>query len=200
MVIPSTRTYAPAQSVPQNEEMEDKETVTVRPIPTSLIKTQHISKCSFCKLLRQSVLKLKRQKITAVKNLRAQQKNKELVKRLNRKIKRKELQFSEVKSQFQSSVLAKDLRVAKIKISCLEKKHLRLKTYHKMKKMGCLSSEANEGRILELERKLVQRDEEIFQLQDDKLTLEEKNKELESDIELTKSDGRTCSPEIRMKV
>ena len=41
---------------------------------------------------------------------------------------------------------------------------------------------------------------EIFQLEDDELTLEKRVKELESDAELTKPDGRTYSPEIRMKV
>jgi len=40
----------------------------------------------------------------------------------------------------------------------------------------------------------------MLQLQDDNLSLEEQVKELESVIELTKSDGRAYSPEIRMKV
>jgi len=108
-------------------EVDKAVAVTAMPIPTSPVKTQHISKCS-CKILCQSVLKLQQEKITAVKR--------ESIKRLNQKIKRKELQFSKVKSQFNSSVLAKDLEAAKIKISSLEKKHLRLKRYHKMKQMG----------------------------------------------------------------
>ena len=64
--------------------------------------------------------------------------------------------------------------------------------------MGGFSSET--GRILKLETQLFEKDDEIFQLQDDKLTLEEKVKELASNIELTKPDGRTYSPENRMKV
>ena len=94
-VIPSTRTCTPPQSVSQYEEMEvDKAVaVTAMPIPTSPVKTRHISKCSSCKILRQSVLKLQQEKITAVKNLRAQQKKRESIKSLNQKIKRKELVF-----------------------------------------------------------------------------------------------------------
>ncbi|KAK2151197.1 hypothetical protein LSH36_372g01014 [Paralvinella palmiformis] len=173
-----------------------KETVTVGPIPTSPMKTRHISQCSSCKIIRQSILKLQ-QEITAVKNLPTQQKKREeLITSLNQKMKRKELQLSNVKSQFESSVLAKDLKVAKVKIASLEKKHRRLKKYHKV----FFSSETIEGRLLELERKLVEKDEEILLLQDDKLTLEEKNKELKSVIELTKSNLRTYSPKNRMKV
>ena len=198
-VIPSKRTCTSTQSVLQNEEMV-KETVTVGPIPTSPMKTRHISQCSSCKIIRQSILKLQ-QEITAVKNLPTQQKKREeLITSLNQKMKRKELQLSNVKSQFESSVLAKDLKVAKVKIASLEKKHRRLKKYHKVKEMGFFSSETIEGRLLELERKLVEKDEEILLLQDDKLTLEEKNKELKSVIELTKSNLRTYSPENRMKV
>ncbi|KAK2151196.1 hypothetical protein LSH36_372g00016 [Paralvinella palmiformis] len=161
------------------------------------MKTRQISKCSSCKILHQSILKLHQEKITAVKNLRlrAQQKKRALTKRLNQKIERKELQLSKLKSQFESSVLAKDLRAANIKITSLEKK---LKRYHKMKKLGGFSSETR--RILKLETQLFEKDDEIFQLQDDKLTLEEKVKELASNIELTKPDGRTYSPENRMKV
>lgn len=52
---------------------------------------------------------------------------------------------------------------------------------HKMKKSVLFPPQTDdEGRKAELERKLVKRDEEILQLQDDKLTLEDQVEELES--------------------
>ena len=46
----------------------------------------------------------------------------------------------------------------------------------------------------------MERDKIIVQLQDDKLTLQDRVEELESGVELTNLDGKTYSPEMRMKV
>ncbi|KAG1662104.1 hypothetical protein GQR58_021113 [Nymphon striatum] len=95
---------------------------------------------------------------------------------------------SKAKSELDSSFLANEIRKANTTISVLDRKHDRLKRYYKEKEKTKSSTQPldpADQSILDLEAKLATKDAVIFELQNEKLILEEHIKEVEADVKVT---------------
>ena len=152
----------------------------------SPLKTRQLAKCNNCKLLKQNLrdvrekqLKIQRDRMIAIRNLRMKQKDKRAKKTLNQKIKRKNEQIERHKSKLS------EFSSAKKTVSSITKKHTQLKKYYKESKkslkfeMMAQKDKEAEERIVNRERKLAEREKEIVQLQRNQLLLEEKVEEME---------------------
>ena len=173
----------------------------------SPLKTRQLAKCNNCKLLKQNLrdmrekqLKIQRDRMIAIRNLRMKQKDKRAKKTLNQKIKRKNEQIERHKSKLS------EFSSAKKTVSSITKKHTQLKKYYKESKkslkfeMMAQKDKEAEERIVNRERKLAEREKEIVQLQRNQLLLEEKVKEMESVSKAIKSGGKSYNSEMRMMV
>ena len=160
---------------PSTSHASGTETTTAKPVPISPVKTRQTLKCASCKILKGSLkamrlkrLEMQREKDVTIRNLIAKQKKKDAVKVLNQKIKRKESQISKLKNKIDTSV--QEMSQTKKALSTWEKKHNRLKRYHKAKKTlpsDALCLDANAERICDLEAEIEMKDEQIVQLQND---------------------------------
>lgn len=104
-----------------------------------------------------------------------------------------------------TSILAKDLKYSQKQFSKLDNKHKMMKKYNKENKFSpqpkaLAASEHIEEQVSQLNSSLVEKEAEIFNLQNEKNLLEEKIEDIEQGEKSTKSDGKTYSPEMRMMV
>lgn len=116
------------------------------------------------------------------------------MKNRNQKIKRKDTKITALKEKLDTSVNAQNLSDIMKALSGLRNKYRRLKRQYK-KKTHAQGESSSEVRIQELETKLELKEEEIIHLQNKKLMLEEKIKELEAEQKETKLDKKSI-PQI----
>ena len=140
--------------------------------------------------------KMQREKLVTIRDMSLKMKK---VRILNQKIKRMDIKILELQEKLGSSVVRQELNDTKKALSAMKIKYKRLRTYRKLKKIVFATQTADDRREADLEREVVERDKVIVQLQDENLSLQDRVKELESGVELTKLDGKTYSPEMRMK-
>lgn len=83
----------------------------------------------------------------------------------------------------------------------MKKKVQQMKKYHKLKKSLKFSEQDfSDDDVKVLEEKVIEKDNEITSLRNDKLKLEEKLEEAEGSVKHTKTDGKTYSSEMRLMV
>ena len=209
--VPSTNIPATEPSTSQddlqsvgNAEVVPPQTVLLSQSP---IKTRKLRECKSCERYRASLQsmqdkqsELQKEKAQIVKNMAAKERlSKARV--VNQKLKRRENRIEELKARLNSSQPIQELAIAKKALSSAEKKNKQMKKYKETKSSAVKRlSDEHEVENTEFRKMLEDKERQIRELQNEKMALEEKIKEMEEQSKDTKADGKTYSSDMRMMV